>query len=151
MKRLILSCALIGATFACNAMNPGAAQLNDEQKYRYIKHLEICQQLTVKEVNEKLVDNNYVMNHLTEFLEYALKTRRRLSGEIEGISNFIENSPNTPFARFGRLYTNNLLGRIRIIEIAHDVCNGVRGHDQLKIEDLAQPKAQLEELLALVE
>ncbi len=148
MKRLLLSCALIGATFACNAMNPMVAA---EEKYAEI-YAEIFKKgtaLKVKKIEEALLDNVYVMSHKEQFLGHALGTQQ----------NFLTLN-DTPFMTAlneNRLHVNgrnlwsanNRLGRIRFVEIAHDLCTGVKGHDKLDIEGLKGQKAQLKKFLAL--
>ncbi len=152
MKRLLLSCALIGATFGCNAMDSGAASRSPEGKYKLIKELKKSNQLTVKLVNENLVGNEYVMGNLGEFLQFALKAQSFIPASK--IDNFIFNLSIIPLwfkDPISYRNANDLLGRIRIIQIAHDICKDVQDHDKLNIEALTQPKARVEEFLALAD
>ncbi len=152
MKRLLLSCALIGVSFACNAMDPMAA---GKAKYSHILNLEARHKLTVKAVNKNLLDENflldneYVRSNSGEFIEHALEIRHSHLTE-EHLSEMIQRYSANPTKSL-RDYLHNLLGLIRIVEIAGYLTLGSKHIDQLDIEGLDEPKDRLEELLGLKE
>ncbi len=150
MKRLLLSCALIGATFACNAMDPVAIPSTPEEKYNHIKALEEHSVLTVKQVDEYLLDNEYLRNNREEFLEFALEIQQKLEGdEYYRLTSFLKTADTVLSDMSARQSANSLLGSIRIVEIAHDLCWDVNDHDQLYIHNLKQKKDLLEVYLAI--
>ena len=132
MKQLLLSWILIGATGACNEMTP-------EEKYREAQNLEKTGQLTLKHVNENVVNNEYVMNHKEEFLQYTLSVQDNLSCiDMTSILNDAKGCSegrNTDFLDEVRPEVNDILGCIRILELAHEYCKGVDGYDKLKPMD----------------
>ncbi len=152
MKRLLLSCALIGATFACNAMDSEAA---GKAKYTHILNLKAQHKLTVEEVNENLLDENLLIDNVYMalrsgmFINHALEIRRKDLTE-EHLSEMIQLYIANP-TESRRDNLHNLLGLIRIVEIARSTTLDRKHHEQLNIEALVEPKARLEEVLGLKE
>ncbi len=152
MKRLLLSCALIGATFACNAMDPEANQNLDAQLYQLIQKRERTHTLTA-ELVQNLAGNEYVIANLGEFFQFVL-LRVQHNLKAYKIDDFINHQSQNPLWYKRQLVyrmAKDLLGRIRIYQIALEICKEVAGYDKLDIEGLEDQKAQLEELLAAAE
>jgi len=159
MKRLLLTGALIGATFACNAMK---FEEDPEAKIRDLVEFSEENRLTVKQVNESLVNNEYVNSHQDEFLEFALKVQLDILAGIrpnyaaihEFASDFVEASNKSgaedTLDEF-RPIAENFLARIRIIELAHEVCKGLEDHNLLDIKELSKSKAKLQNVFGLVD
>ncbi len=152
MKRLLLSCALIGAAFTCNAMDPGAEQSNDAKLYQLIQEREGTRTLTAMLVDNGLAENSYVLSNLGEFLKFALKVRFNLKWyDIDGFLKDQRRNPLWYKHPIPYRMAKDLLGRIRIYQIALEMCKEVDGYDKLDIEGLDEQEAQLKELLAAVE
>ena len=135
MKRLLLSCALIGATFACNAMTP-------KKKFNEIYELATWCELTVKKVNENLFNNEYMMNNKEEYLDLVLDTQETLKVILPYFLGYFDGKPR--MNKRDKKCAHNLLGYIRLRELAHELGEGVEGYDQLDMDGLPEAKAKLE-------
>ncbi len=116
MKRILLSLVLISSAFACKAMS-------DEEKFQSLVRAcdtkETIINLTVKQVNSLLVDNNYVTSNPIELVTLALTLLEEyLKNDLKEFATWLNGLEMTNEENTKELYA--FLAMLRIIEIAHE-------------------------------
>ncbi len=165
MKRLLLAGALIGATFACNAMDDGKKKYQEIVELKNAPPNKKAGRFTVKKVNDNLANNEYVQQNPKVLVDFALQILKEGLSE-HGIycitSRLTElNKKNARVNRGERfkgckdvkivisnfiLYSKFTLAEIRIIELAREYDK--KNTPELHERDLSEIKTKSKEFIA---
>ncbi len=133
MKRILLSLVLISATFACNAMN------NDRRRFTTLSiACKSDSNLTLKQVNEALTDNTYVLDNpwVLGYMANQLQEKKPFFRYPEAHIDILSISSEDNIE-----ITDSYLAQLRIIEFAHHHLEGYPEHSNYNLKPLEEIQA----------